>query len=259
MCVHQPLPTVFRIRRRAFGGFTLLELLVSISIFSVIGLGAYQMLQTVVQSHDRVRQSTEAFTRVNLALSIMQRDFNQFTPRPARDGYGEFLAPIIFEGDDFAVEFTRGGWANPAGRLRSRLQRVAYSIDYDEETLTRHFWTVLDRAEDSEPFSEVILSGISDFRVTGFSGDDAGIGDDLDFDLDEVGEAAPLAVEVVITTEGLGDIERLFELVHPFKDSGGEDAQGQNEDGTGDFEDSSQDSSEDNNTQDSTNLDEEGG
>ena len=36
-------------------GFTLLELLVSISIFSIIGLGANQMLRTVMDSNERVR------------------------------------------------------------------------------------------------------------------------------------------------------------------------------------------------------------
>lgn len=202
---------------KALTGFTLIELLVSISIFSVLGMGAYQMLQTVAASHERVRHSTQGYIQLNLAFSIIGRDFNQFVSRPVRDEYGETLPPIVFENEDYIIEFTRGGWSNPAGRPRSRLQRVAYSLDYDEKTLTRHFWEVLDRAEDSEPISQLLLAGVSDFRATGFMGDDD---TESEFQLEELGDASPLAIEIVITTDALGDIQRLFQLIEPYLDEG---------------------------------------
>ncbi len=195
-------------------GFTLLELLVSMSIFAMLGLGAYQMLQTVANSHERVRSSADAFTGLNLAYSIIQRDFNQFAPRSVRDEYGEPLPPIVFENEDYIIEFTRRGWSNPAGRQRSRLQRVAYSLDFEKETLTRHFWKVLDRAEDSEPVSQILLVGVTDFRVTGFAGDEPEI--ESEFTQEDEGQAAPLAMEVVITTNSLGESYWLFQMVEPY-------------------------------------------
>ncbi|MDC0068396.1 type II secretion system minor pseudopilin GspJ [Gammaproteobacteria bacterium] len=200
--------------RQKSQGFTLLELLVSMSIFATLGLGAYQMLQTVADSHERVRSSADAFTRLNLAYSIIQRDFNQFAPRVVRDEYGEVLPTIDFENEDYIIEFTRRGWRNPAGRQRSRLQRVAYSLDFEEETLTRHFWEVLDRAEDSEPVSQLLLEGVTDFRVTGFSGDESAT--DIDFILEDQKVATPLAMEVVISTNALGESYRLFQMVEPY-------------------------------------------
>ena len=200
--------------RQKSRGFTLLELLVSMSIFATLGLGAYQMLQVVADSHERVRSSSDAFTGLNLAYSIIQRDFNQFAPRTVRDEYGEVRPTIDFENEDYIIEFTRRGWRNPAGRQRSRLQRVAYSLDFEEETLTRHFWKVLDRAEDSEPVSQILLEGVTDFRVTGFSGDEPAI--DRDFVLEEEQVAAPLAMEGVISTNALGESYRLFQMVEPY-------------------------------------------
>ena len=191
------------------------------SIFATLGLGAYKMLQTVADSHERVRSSADAFTGLNLAYSIIQRDFNQFAPRAVRDEYGEVLPTIDFENEDYIIEFTRRGWRNPAGRQRSRLQRVAYSLDFEEETLTRHFWKVLDRAEDSEPISQLLLEGVTDFRVTGFSGDESAI--DREFILEDEEVSAPLAMEVVISTNGLGESYRLFQMVEPYlAESGGE-------------------------------------
>ena len=184
------------------------------SIFATLGLGAYQMLQVVADSHERVRSSSDAFTGLNLAYSIIQRDFNQFAPRTVRDEYGEVRPTIDFENEDYIIEFTRRGWRNPAGRQRCRLQRVAYSLDFEEETLTRHFWKVLDRAEDSEPVSQILLEGVTDFRVTGFSGDEPAI--DRDFVLEEEQVAAPLAMEVVISTNALGESYRLFQMVEPY-------------------------------------------
>lgn len=200
--------------RQKSPGFTLLELLVSMSIFATLGLGAYQMLQTVADSHERVRSSADAFTGLNLAYSIIQRDFNQFAPRAVRDEYGEVLPTIDFENEDYIIEFTRRGWRNPAGRQRSRLQRVAYSLDFEEETLTRHFWEVLDRAEDSEPISQLLLEGVTDFRATGFSGDESAT--DIDFILEDQKAATPLAMEVVISTNALGESYRLFQMVEPY-------------------------------------------
>ena len=200
--------------RQKSSGFTLLELLVSMSIFATLGLGAYQMLQVVADSHERVRSSADAFTGLNLAYSIIQRDFNQFAPRTVRDEYGEVRPTIDFENEDYTIEFTRRGWRNPAGRQRSRLQRVAYSLDFEEETLTRHFWEVLDRAEDSEPVSQLLLEGVTDFRVTGFSGDESAT--DIDFILEDQKVATPLAMEVVISTNALGESYRLFQMVEPY-------------------------------------------
>jgi len=194
-------------------GFTLLELLIAISIFTMLGLGGYQMLQTVSDSHERVRSSAKEITELNLAFSVIQRDFNQFTPRSIRDRYGETIPPIVFENDEYLVEFTRGGWSNPSGRKRSRLQRVAYSVDYEEETLTRHFWEMLDRAEDSEPISQLLLTGVTGFRLGGLSDEQSKEKQDPFYE-DESG--APLAVELVITTEALGENYRLFQMVDPY-------------------------------------------
>ena len=215
---------------RYTGGFTLLELLISISILSVLGLGAYQMLQTVVASNDRVRASSDGATDLNLAFSILQRDFNQFVPRPVRDRYGEPMAPLVFDNEDYVVEFTRGGWSNPAGRSRSRLQRVAYRIDYDEETLTRHFWEVLDRAEDSEPISQLLLEGVTDFRVTGLTDDFIS---SLESEPGQGKQTVPVGVEVVVAIEGAGEFERLFQLVDVFNPNDPGNRPGEGGDGPG--------------------------
>ena len=214
-------------------GFTLLELLVAIAIFSVLGLGAYQMLQTVVAGNDRVRATSEAAIDLGLTLSILQRDFSQFVPRPVRDQYGEPVPPLMFDHEGYVVEFTRGGWSNPAGHRRSRLQRVAYRIDYDEGTLTRDYWKVLDRAGDSEPVSQLLLNGITDFRVTGVA-DDSVAYPESGHELDQERRVATVGVAVAVAIQGVGEIERLFQLADAFNpdDPGNRPGGGEGSNGT---------------------------
>ena len=203
-------------------GFTLLELLVAISIFSILGLGSYQLLQSVGDSHARVRDSINSYIKLNQALTTIQRDFNQFLPRPVRDEYGEPLLAITFEGEDYLVEFTRGGWPNPSGRPRSELQRVAYNIDYDEKVLTRYFWLVLDRAEDSEPVVQKLLEGVTDFQINGVMTNAERAGD---LATEEASAGTPAGVELVIATEKLGDVRRIFQLVEPYREVDGDSSE----------------------------------
>ena len=43
-------------------GFTLLEVLVAMAIFSVIGLGAHQMLRTIIDTHEKTKSQIQGFS-----------------------------------------------------------------------------------------------------------------------------------------------------------------------------------------------------
>ena len=196
---------------RSQRGFTLIELLVAISIFSVIGLASYQLLQSTVEGKKRISQSTQNVLAIARAMDIITSDFSQLIPRRIRNNYGEWLAPLIFEEDNYLVEFTRAGWQNPTGKKRSTLQRVAYSFDYDDRTITRHFWEVLDRAEESKPVEEVILGDVEDCFIVPVlyeSTQEQGVltqGDSQSY--------LPMAIEISIFFESSSAVLRTIRLV----------------------------------------------
>ena len=193
--------------RHGYDGFTLLEVLVAMSIFAVIGLGANQMLRTIIDTHEVIQSNNQAINSMVRVFSMMDRDFSQIVPRQVRDEYGEPLQPLIVGTGKFYIEFSRTGWNNPAQRQRSILQRVAYQLD--DGKLSRHFWLVLDRAEDSEAIAQDLLQDVESFRINLL--DEEGEGTDVwpDFGSEMV---MPLAIEVILETKMLGEIRRVFVL-----------------------------------------------
>jgi general secretion pathway protein J len=193
-------------------GFTLLEVLVAMSIFAVIGLGANKMLRTIIDTHEITTTKNRDLTSIVRAFNMMERDFSQIVARRVRDEYGEPMEPLMVGTGQYLVELTRTGWNNPAQVKRSVLQRVAYEIE--DEKLIRHFWLVLDRAQDSEPISQELLVEVEGLRVNLLNEEGKGADSWPDYDAET---ALPLAVEILLETKSMGEIRRVFSLTKTAK------------------------------------------
>ena len=144
-------------------GFTLLELLVSLAIFALIGAMAYGGLQQVLEQQQATEVQSQQLADLQKSYRIMQRDLEQVINRGIRNQFGDPIDALVGGSGYDGIEFSRAGHANPAGFLRSDLQRVAYVPDQD--TLLRRTWRVLDRAQDSLPDEEVLVEGLQQFTI----------------------------------------------------------------------------------------------
>lgn len=148
-------------------GFTLLELIVVIGVFSVFAAMAYGGLDRVMQARTRIEQSlnrTEEYQRAYLRL---RADFENAAPRGIRDSDGQVKAVFLYDGYSHRVEFTRGGWANLLNLPRASLQRVGYFLDdakLENKTLVRRTWPVLDRAPQTEAVDTVLLDHVEELK-----------------------------------------------------------------------------------------------
>jgi general secretion pathway protein J len=150
------MKTFTRIRSN---GFTLLELLVSVSVFAILSVMAYGGLSNVIDNSRQTDIAMQRLQQVQLAMLKVSRDLSQLTVRSIRDEYGNSNNYIMNgDGDTIFVEFTRNGQRNPAEFKRSHLQRVAYRLD--ENTLTRLQWPQLDRTQEMEPYESVLLDQV---------------------------------------------------------------------------------------------------
>ena len=148
-------------------GFTLVELLIAMAILAVIGVIALAGLSTVLQQQAIAEERAERWRDIQFAMHVIAQDLAQVHPRAARDESGEtwkasFLAGV---GEQFAVELSRGGWANPAGLPRGHVLRVAYDWEDNDSTLVRFHWPAVDRTFTTPPVRTELLTGVDDVQI----------------------------------------------------------------------------------------------
>ena len=152
-----------KLRVRNQQGFTLLEVLIAVTITAVIGIGVWQLLSGVISAKKGIDRVSDEFSRLQQAVVILERDLAQIVFRPVRDAYGEPLPAVTTRTQPWAIEFTRNGWRNPLQAARSDLQRVAY--EWVDEQLRRNYWQVLDRAQDSLPREQLLLEDVTELAL----------------------------------------------------------------------------------------------
>jgi general secretion pathway protein J len=196
-------------RVRGCGGFTLLELLVALSIFAIVAMLAYGGLDSVLEQRLQTEESAERLAVLQKTYLIIQRDIEQLVPRSVRSKFGDKRAAIA--GAEH-LNLTRGGWSNPLNNPRSSLQRVGYTVY--ERRLIRYSWLVLDSAQDSEPRKQVLATQLTGLRVRYLDQNDhwqqqwpaeKSTGG-------EPSDELPRAVEMTLEHEHYGEIRWLFQL-----------------------------------------------
>ena len=187
-------------------GFTLVEALIALFIFSWLSLAAYQMLDQVILTQATNKKASDSLALSQRVSRQMAKDFRYMVARPIIDEKGFQQPSIVLEGEESVIAFTRRGWSNPLGWRRSNLQRVEYQLDYHPEVnndtsafynderlfLIRQYWPVLDRIESTDFQRQVLIAGVSDIEFQFKSAGDA------EWDSLPQSSALPFAIEVTI-------------------------------------------------------------
>lgn len=197
-------------------GFTLMEILVAIAIFAIVGVMALSGYTELQKQTEYQQKRLERVHEVQRAVQVIAQDLMQIEPRAIREPIGDQHIPAFIAGDsvEYKIEFTRAGWTNTAGLPRPTLQRVAYRVDADG-ALWRDHWRVLDRTQTSEPVRVRLLTGVSTttFRFMDASRQWVERWPVLEGQNPlEVDRLRPAAVEFTIELEDWGEIRRIVEV-----------------------------------------------
>ncbi len=140
-------------------GFTLVEVLISMLIFSLISVGALVALSATLEARDRSQARLVEIEALATARRVMADDFAAMVRRQNRDGLGGLVDNSFQTIRQDAFELTRRARANPDGRFpRGDLLRVSWRVDNGR--LVRGFLPHENPAQIADPIDRVILDGV---------------------------------------------------------------------------------------------------
>lgn len=190
-------------------GFTLLEMLIAIAIFAMLGLAANAVLQGVIKNDTVTKDFSQKLRGLQQGIGVIGRDLNQMVARTARQDDGSRTEQYFISGDGVlssasqGLSFFRVGWLNPEGMLpRGSIQAVAYV--QQEDRLERWFFPYPDPDTHAEPNKTVLMTGVESVAYSFFINDA--------WQKNVTGKDLPHAVAIEIVLKGTGKIQRKFLL-----------------------------------------------
>lgn len=147
-------------------GFTLLEVLVAVAIFALLGMAAYSGLDAVLKARARLDDENRHWRALALFWVRLERDLAAYVERPARLRGGAPQASFLGEAtvnSEYAaqLELTRLGAAD-AGAAPP--ERIAYRLRDGKVEWLR--WPALDSAPRAEPDVAVLLEKVASLEFS---------------------------------------------------------------------------------------------
>ncbi|RAU32732.1 type II secretion system minor pseudopilin GspJ [Enterobacter sp. RIT418] len=129
-------------------GFTLLEIMIALTIFAVISTLAWQILDGAMRTSSATDASAAKLNQVQRAWSLLERDFFQLQPRAPRN------EPDLFRQDGDTVELTTLNGVSGTVQL----ERVRWRLE--EGRLYRDVWPAIDGPADVKPDAVPIVNEV---------------------------------------------------------------------------------------------------
>jgi len=142
-------------------GFTLVEMLVALFIFALIGAAGVAVIRFTADNQEVVRGRSERVAQLQRARAILKADLSQAAARRTRAADGSANAATFTGGQPTEaapfLTLVRRGRSNPDGAARSSLQYVEYSLTGGK--LERRMRSALDGAMLGPP--QVLIDQVS--------------------------------------------------------------------------------------------------
>ncbi len=200
-------------RKEKARGFTLIEILVAVTILAILSVAAYSGINTLIKEREITHKHNENFRTLQLAMAIIGRDLKQASPRPIRLTSGE-LAPAMAGGanDIPVLAFTRGGRPNPLMEPRSDLERIAYKVENGK--LERLIFPVLDRMTLPTPAQQTLLTGVRSITLAFMDESHQSHANwpPLNAEPGTYVRREPIAIQITLDTQRWGEIRRLIPI-----------------------------------------------
>jgi general secretion pathway protein J len=211
-------------------GFTLLEVLLALMIFSSLSMAANQVFSNVLRSDEQMKDVGVSLKSLQKTIIVLDSDFRQILARQYRNGgdnADEKLIEIeenLLDSEAQGIRFVRGGWINPQQLFpRSEIVKVGYRIR--DEKLERIRWLYPDDSPSMEPAEMTVMEGIEDIQFEVLKGTSWSKEWDSALEM-------PKGLRVTLETKQYGTLTRVYLLPGQKLTSGGGQTSANGQQGT---------------------------
>lgn len=215
-------------------GLTLLEMLIALAITAMVAAMAYGFLSSARVAKESIDEALVTVNSLETVFQLLSTDLHHVVDRQlpaAAAGLGSVdPAPAFMGGEvsrgaanvllgDYIIRFVRDGWANPLQQQRSDLQRVGYR--WIEGELWRDYWPERNQPLDAQPTgTRLLIENLEEIRIRFLPANASELREEawLEYWPPDTGNDAtergnlPIAVELTLTLEDVGDVQRIFSL-----------------------------------------------
>ncbi|MCU4674388.1 type II secretion system minor pseudopilin GspJ [Catenovulum sp. 2E275] len=190
-------------------GFTLIEMLLAIAIFALLGLAGTGILSSTVKTNEVSLAHGDKMAQFQRAMLVIERDLAQLAERKVRAN-GEQASnnllshgELILDSDSEVLAFRRLGWVNPMNILpRSEVQSIAYRV-YDGN-LERMYYDFPDPVKGEEPKIRILLEGVEQIHFEFYDSKAKSWKNKWE------SNALPAGIQLKIESKEFGEITRIF-------------------------------------------------
>lgn len=144
-------------------GFTLLELLIALFVFTILSMMLMSALHNIINIQSGTEANAARLRQVQVAMLLMQRDVEQTVERPIINAAGKEEQAVVGTPQGFTL--THMGFANPLGTaVQSSLQRTRYY--WSKEVLVRQTWASVDMAAGTPSRIKPLLYNVTGARFS---------------------------------------------------------------------------------------------
>lgn len=153
-----PVSRIDRARRRP-AGFTLIEILVALAVFSVMTLMAYKGLERMNNIKLHLDQEMRFWREMTLVLDRMEADFTQLAPRVWLNAKDEMQPPLLSSSSESA------GLLTEFIRLDGAREPIHMAYHWQNKNLDLLIWPQIDVTASQKPKTHLLLKDVDSFEI----------------------------------------------------------------------------------------------
>lgn len=189
-------------KRLTVRGLTLIELLVAIAIFALLGMMSYKAIYGATEGQERLSEEYLAWQRVSRCFNRIESELTQIASRAQGVATSKIPALVVSSGEYGGVRLTYTRVDNIQGAKLA-------AIEYADGRIALLRWKTMDTLQ--EPSRDVLLTGVQRLRWQYAARGDSTWRDTWPVSSTRSAEA-PDGVRLEIELEGKGKLSRVFAL-----------------------------------------------